>query len=309
MNITVGVDGGQSRIRLRVSGDTDVKSSPGVSHLESPTAATVAEVVAGLLNGRVERISRLVAGLTTIPAAAEERLALATHLAEATGAHEVWVAGDEVTCHAGAFAGATGVVLSVGTGVACLALDGASGAHRTFDGAGYLVGDEGGGFWLGRHGVRAALAAREGRGPETSLTDAVSAEIGPIEMVAALLHSTARAVDTIAQLARVVLAEAAAGDEVAEAILSEATARLVTTASAGVRFLSSTPEVTMALGGRLLREGQNLAAAVTARLEATFPNLKISLAKGSSLDGACALAEWAAPGPYETLLSIHRSQP
>jgi glucosamine kinase len=38
------------------------------------------------------------------------------------------------------------------------------------DGAGWLLGDEGAGFWLGREVVRAALAALDGRGEPTELT-------------------------------------------------------------------------------------------------------------------------------------------
>ncbi|MEX1126570.1 MAG: BadF/BadG/BcrA/BcrD ATPase family protein [Acidimicrobiia bacterium] len=327
MSVTVGVDGGQSQIRLRVSGEPDAKSAPGVSHREADTGRAVIDTVAELWNGRSERISRLVAGLTTIPATEGERHLLATRLAEVTGASEVWLGGDEVISHTGAFEGASGVVLSVGTGVACLALDADTGAHRNFDGVGYLVGDEGGGFWLGRHGIRAALAAQEGRGPHTTLAETVAAQLGPLDGVPIGLHSNPRAVDTIAQIAVVVLAEAATGDPVADAIVSDAATRLVTTVSAGVRFLSAEPQVRVALGGRLLmspreaggptpategnasRGATLLSERVATGIRAAHPTATISMATGSSLDGACILAEWVAPGPYRPLLTMYRPQP
>ena len=169
MSVTVGIDGGQSQIRMRVSNEHPVSVAPGVSHLEEDTDAAVVAAVRQLWNGRLERPLRIVAGLTTVPDAPEARLHLAGLIADVTGAGEVWVCGDEVIAHAGALDGTTGVALSVGTGVACLALDG-SGRSRRFDGAGYLLGDEGGAFWLGRNGIRRALAADEGRGPATALT-------------------------------------------------------------------------------------------------------------------------------------------
>ena len=309
MSVTVGVDGGQSRIRLRVSGDPRVATAPGISHVEAHTANDVVETITGLWNGRGEQISRLVAGLTTVPGNAEERRLMAAHLADAMGAREVWLGGDHVTSHAGALAGATGVILSAGTGVACLAIAAGTGAHASFDGAGYLVGDEGGGFWLGRHGIRAALSAYEGRGPRTSLTEVLAARFGALPGVAARLHSNPRAVDTIARMAVVVLAEAASGDQVAAAIVSDATDRLVTTASAGVRFLSPAPEMRVALGGRLLLENHQLADAVSSGIRANHPEVPVVMASGSSLDGACQLAESAHPGPYRALLTMYGPEP
>ena len=306
MSVTVGIDGGQSQIRMRISNESRSDSTPGVSHLESDTVTSVVEAVDQLWGGRTTRIDRLVAGLTTIPATEAERRILAARLAEATGASEVWVCGDQVTAHAGALDGATGVVLSVGTGVACLAVDGSSGDHRTFDGAGYLVGDEGGGFWLGRSGIRAALAADEHRAPPTSLTAAVAAELGPLDTAAVRLHANPRAVDSIAQMAVVVLAEAEAGDEVADAIVSDAATRLVTTVSAAVSFLSPSPAVSVAIDGRLLLNDNQLAARFFSKLEASHPSVSVSRARGSSLDGACTLAEGADPGSYRELVTTLR---
>lgn len=309
MNATVGVDGGQSRIRLRVSIESRSDSTPGVSHLESDTATSVVEAVDRLWGDRTTRVTRLVAGLTTVPGTKNERRHLAARLAAVTGAPEVWICGDQVTSHAGALDGATGVVLSVGTGVACLAIDSDSGAHRAFDGAGYLVGDEGGGFWLGRHGIRAALASDEGRAPYTSLLTAVAAELGQLDTVAVRLHGNPRAVDTIAQMAMVVLAEAAAGDAAADAIVSEAAARLVTTVSAAVSFLSSTSAVSVAIDGRLLLNDNLLAARFRSGLETRHPSVFLFQATGSSLDGACMLAESADPGSYRELLTTYRMDP
>jgi len=308
MTITVGIDGGQSQIRMRVSGESRAKTTPGVSHLETDATASVVEAVRRLRGKSTKPIERLVAGLTTIPATEEERLDLAMHLSEATDAADVWVCGDQVTSHAGAFDGETGVVLSVGTGVACLAVDSETGAHRTFDGAGYLVGDEGGGFWLGRLGIRAALAAYEGRAPRTSLTSRVVDELGPPATAAARLHANPRAVDSIAQMATIVLAEAEAGDAIANAIVSDGAARLVTTVSAALLFLPSGADVRVAIDGRLLLNVNQLQTAFLAEMKSIHPSVPVFQAHSSSLDGACMLAEHETPGPYGDLITRYRME-
>ena len=308
MTVTVGIDGGQSEIRMRVSGESRDESTSGVSHVESDSATSVVEAVRRLRGNRSTPIDRLVAGLTTIPAAEAERYDLAVLLAEATGAADVWVCGDQVTSHAGAFEGETGVVLSVGTGVACLALDGATGANRTFDGAGYLVGDEGGGFWLGRLGIRAALAAYEGRAPRTSLTSCVADELGPLDAAAARLHANPRAVNSIAQMATIVLAQAEAGDAIANTIVSDSATRLVKTVSAALSFLPVFSHARVAVDGRLLVNENQLQTSFLAEMKSAHPSVDVFHAYRSSLDGAYMLAHRETPGAYSDLITTYRME-
>ncbi len=46
------------------------------------------------------------------------------------------------------------------------------------DGLGWLLGDEGSGFWIGQRVVRAVLADLDGRGPSTALTPLLLARLG-----------------------------------------------------------------------------------------------------------------------------------
>lgn len=307
MSATVSIDGGQSQIRMFVSGEDGIQATQGVSHLESNAIDSVVEAVRGLWGDRSDHVERLVAGLTTIPATEAEQQELAKRLREVIGAAEVWVCGDQVTSHAGAFAGETGIALSVGTGVACLAIDETDGTHRTFDGAGYLVGDEGGGFWLGQHGIRAALAAHEGRSASTSLTSRVAGELGPLDSAAVRIHGNSRAVDFIAQTAVVVLAEAEAGDPVASAIVSDAASRLVTTVSAALLFLSHRSDVTVAVDGRLLLNDSRLRDQFLLQMERAYPSVSVFETPGSSLDGAIWLSQCSTPGVYDDLITTYRT--
>jgi N-acetylglucosamine kinase-like BadF-type ATPase len=67
----------------------------------------------------------------------------------------VHVTGDADTARCGAFAGAPGIVVIAGTGSAALGWDGERFARA--GGHGFLLGDEGSGYWIGREAVRAAL--------------------------------------------------------------------------------------------------------------------------------------------------------
>ena len=72
---------------------------------------------------------------------------------------------------------ADGYALVAGTGASAIRVAGHR-VERVVDGLGWLVGDEGSGFWIGHQAVRAALAALDGRGPETTLAATVPAELG-----------------------------------------------------------------------------------------------------------------------------------
>jgi glucosamine kinase len=67
----------------------------------------------------------------------------------------VHVTGDADPARCGAFAGAPGIVVIAGTGSAALGWDGERFARA--GGHGFLLGDEGGAYWIGREAVRAAL--------------------------------------------------------------------------------------------------------------------------------------------------------
>ena len=70
-----------------------------------------------------------------------------------------------------------GHALVAGTGSAAIRVrDGE--VEAVADGTGWLLGDEGSGFWIGHHVVRAVVADLDGRGPSTGLTPLVLAGLG-----------------------------------------------------------------------------------------------------------------------------------
>ncbi|MEU0192613.1 BadF/BadG/BcrA/BcrD ATPase family protein [Streptomyces afghaniensis] len=72
---------------------------------------------------------------------------------------------------------ADGLALVAGTGAVAMRITDRRGTV-TVDGDGWLLGDDGSGFWIGRAAVRAALRMADGRGAPTVLAEAVGRELG-----------------------------------------------------------------------------------------------------------------------------------
>jgi N-acetylglucosamine kinase-like BadF-type ATPase len=132
----------------------------------------------------------------------------------------------------------SGYLLDSGTGAGAIRVEG--GAMAEFaDGLGWLLGDDGSGFWIGARVVRAAFADLDRRGPATALTDLLIAQLGveldrprvpgrrpPVVEDALHLIYQLRPVE-LSRFAR--LAFEAADDAVARAILDGAAEQLVHT--------------------------------------------------------------------------------
>jgi glucosamine kinase len=302
--IRVGVDGGQSSIRLQIAGTATTVTVQGLGRLEHDQVGSLVERVCDAWERARESadpIDLVVLGLTTLPDSPAGRDALAAALATALPAREVWVTGDAVTAHAGAFPDSHGVSLTVGTGVACLGFHASSGSLTQVDGDGFLLGDAGGAFWIGSRGIGAVLRERDGRGAATALSAACDARYGSHRDLAAYVHSLPRAVDAIAQFAMDV--QGLATDPVACDIVAAAADELMTAASAAAApWLGH--GVPIALSGRVVGQGTALRNALLPKLAAA--GFDLCDAAGSPLDGALRIASRADAAPYDQLVTRWR---
>lgn len=188
-----------------------------------------------------------------------------------------------------------GLVLTAGTGaIAAFVEDGA--LLRRTGGRGWLVGDEGSAVWLGIEGVRAALLALDGRGPQTSLTELVVSELEvPTDpgvdvptRITDVVYSQAPA--QLGRLAPRVVSAAEAGDAVALGLVESAADQLTEialTAAGGER-----PEV-IVLGGSILARARPIRERVRAHLLERWPDAALERS-ASGEAGAVALALRAA---------------
>ncbi len=293
----LAVDGGQSGIRMRHSAESRIVEVDGVSRA-GDTVALVADAIRDAAADLPEA-DRVVLGLTTAPVGTADADRLCSLVATATGAGEVWLADDTVTSHCGALSGGWGISLIVGTGVACLAVP-EDEEPRAFDGHGYLLGDGGGSFWIGRRAIGEILRARD-RGERIALTAPAEMRYGGLDDLHVRLHDSPSPVNDIAQFAREVL-DAGDRDPVAGGILDEAAQNLHGTAVAAAAYVGGAA-VPLALGGRMLVSGSGLRIRLDSLL-ATDGSIAARGADADPLEGAMRLGSADSPGRYRGLVHL-----
>jgi N-acetylglucosamine kinase-like BadF-type ATPase len=100
-------------------------------------------------------------------------------------------------------------------------------------GWGYLIGDEGGGYWLGSQALRALVRAADGRGRDTILLDRLMSTLNlsqPLDVIGWLYGDDGPRVREVAILAPLVLECDAEGDAVASRIVRNAAFELALSA-------------------------------------------------------------------------------
>ena len=166
--IVVGVDAGGSGSRAVVVRDGVVVARRDLGPINVLLHADAVDRLAGAVTdaGAVAAGFGL-AGLRSVEHARE----LTAELARRTGARVV-VGDDTDAALAGAFAGRPGIVVIAGTGSGAAGRD-AVGRTVRVGGHGFLLGDEGGAYWIGRVAVRAALRWEDGMGGSKMIHRAV----------------------------------------------------------------------------------------------------------------------------------------
>jgi glucosamine kinase len=148
---------------------------------------------------------------------------------------QVHVSNDALIALWGGLAGRPGVVVLAGTGSIALARS-ADGREGRAGGWGYLLGDEGSAYWLGREAMAAYLYVLEDRGPAGALAALVASATGEATVPESIawVNSGDNPVVRLAGLAPLVARAAEAGDRVAREILSHAGRALADLAASAV---------------------------------------------------------------------------
>lgn len=148
-----------------------------------------------------------------------------------------------------------GLAVIAGTGSIVYGRD-ENGNTARAGGWGYLLGDEGSNYAIGRAALNAITRAADGRGPQTALVGAVLRHWSlaePAHLVGKVYGDISR--NDISRLGRVVESTADAGDAVALAILEEAGRELALAAGAVVARLGLAGDIPCALAGAVLIRG------------------------------------------------------
>jgi len=286
MSRVLAIDAGQTGIKVRAGGEDLV--FPGIDTHEEllPQLAAVARAALERTGAEASVVTAGVSGLTTREADAAALLARI----DDPRVHEVILAHDSTTSFLGALGDSRGAVVAAGTGVVTLAV-GATDVARV-DGWGYLMGDAGSGYWIGREALDAVMREFDGRGPATALR-AVAEERWPDLTQAYIdLQADHERVRVVASFAEQVARLAAAGDAVSQNITVRAGGELahsVETALRRVRTDDAEHFSVCAIGG-VFRSPQ-LREAFGSHIAASEFEVALVEPRGHGIDGAVALAD------------------
>ncbi|MCS0600922.1 ATPase [Streptomyces sp. LP11] len=206
-------------------------------------------------------------------------------LADGLGVRRVALAADAVTAYAGALGPRPGAVVAAGTGLIAIGTD--LRTWRRADGWGHLLGDCGGGAWIGRAGLEAALRAYDGRdGGSAALRARAEERFGALPGLPGQLYPRPDRPAVLASFAPEV-AGCAAHDPVAAGILRTA-ARHLAESAAAVCPAGGEPEV--ALTGGLCHLGDPLLLPLEEEFGRLLPRARRVPAEGDPLHGSVRIA-------------------
>ena len=196
--------------------------------------------------------------------------------------------------------GKPGVVLVAGTGSIAYGRNARNQSARA-GGWGYVLGDEGSGYWIGRAALRAVLREADRRGPQTQLTGLLLHYYGVTraqDLIAQVYQGALRPA-AIASLAQCVQGAFNNGDEVAIGILRNAADQLESAAVSVARRLDLIgSEFPIVLSGGIFRAVPWLEEELRRRLPLASPRAVPRLQTEEPASGAVRLALADVRGTY-----------
>ena len=185
-----------------------------------------------------------------------------------------------------------GVVIIAGTGSIAYGFNRDGFAARA-GGWGYVLGDEGSGFWIGREALMAVVREADGRGPRTGLTPLVF-EHFTLDEVGGLVrevYDRGKHRQSVAALGPIVEQARAEGDVVAAEILRQASQELTRAAASVIERLQMRGDsFHVVLSGGMFRLIPWLVDDVTQRLAEVAPKASVSPLRTEPARGALHLA-------------------
>jgi N-acetylglucosamine kinase-like BadF-type ATPase len=221
---------------------------------------------------------------------APEQNALAAAIREAGVAREVRVLPDGEVALSAAFGdGKSGIIVNAGTGSIAFARDAGGQIHHC-GGYGWQLGDEGGGYWLGRRALDIAARAHDGRAEGSTLLARLLASLGLQRFDDLIRWSVTASPSQVAALAPHLLNAAREGDGVAQRAVGEAARELVGLAAALQRHFPGTAQIPLATTGGLLISGSPVGVAFEEILASDMPRARLVATRIDSAVGALRLA-------------------
>ncbi|TFJ93174.1 N-acetylglucosamine kinase [Lentibacillus salicampi] len=170
-----------------------------------------------------------------------------------------------------------GVILISGTGSIAFGHDG-RGNYARAGGWGHRLGDEGGGYWIGKEAILTILKMHDGRGPETALSDLVlnQFQLDNHEDLYNWVYGPNYSIHDVGELSTIVEDAYHLGDPASKNILDRAVSELYCLVSAVVKRIniSGGPFKLLFLGG-VLQNSDYVKSELMYKVKNEMPNVDI----------------------------------
>jgi glucosamine kinase len=255
---SLGIDIGATSTKWALGVDGELVKSgvarPIAEHVLQPRGASGVLSICEEIKSQVSNVDRVVAGITGVFGHLAHQQKLTESIAKifVISTEQVQIYSDIHLLYLAQFRKSDGILIYSGTGsVVCYRER--EDVLKLVGGRGYLVGDEGGGFWIGATAIRKLLRGMDEGTIDTILEEYLlgSLLIPDFSLLSEVIYG-ASGRSLISSAALGVMKAAVAGSETAQEILKEATEELIRLFRIAIRSAKSS---TVALCGGILSPG------------------------------------------------------
>ena len=260
----LGIDAGASATKWSVTdGDRTIaqgRTLPMDGHIYKDTSLSRIREVLTEIAEKTEGIKSVYAGITGLSLAEKDYAITKSLFAEYFPSAKFQGVSDMELAYRAHLEPGEGILIYAGTGSIAVHIT-KSGELKRMGGWGYLLGDEGAGYWIGREAIRSCLYALEMNEPLSHFHETILAELDVEDWVGIRNFVYSEHRSAIASLSRFVSDEAHAGNNDAQAILDASAAEL-NTLKGRMQHLLGSYSHSVVLAGGVLTEGSYAANAL-----------------------------------------------
>jgi len=263
MNCLIGIDGGgfgTRAVSVDAAGNVLAFQNGPASNIQHISQEKFAEIIRFILQNLHDAagtdsvsVQYLTAGFAGVGFKYESEIALSV-FHRLGYENKCTIMSDMEIALEGAFPDEPGIVLNSGTGSIAIGRS-SSGNIERCGGWGYLLGDEGSGYWIGRSAISTALHSFDTIALDTQLTEIICErfEIDSMPEIIPKVYSGVINRTDIASLAPAVIDAAIAGDIIAWLICNEAAQKLALLVRTVMKKLNIGKPVKLCLTGSVLK--------------------------------------------------------
>ena len=260
----LGIDAGASATKWSVTdGDRTIaqgRTLPMDGHIYKDTSLSRIREVLTEIAEKTEGIKSVYAGITGLSLAEKDYAITKSLFAEYFPSAKFTGVSDMELAYRAHLEPGEGILIYAGTGSIAVHIT-KSGELKRMGGWGYLLGDEGAGYWIGREAIRSCLYALEMGEPLSHFHETIFAELEAKDWVGIRNFVYSEHRSAIASLSRFVSDEANSGENAAKTIL-DGSAHELNSLRNRMQHLLGSYSHTIVLAGGVLTDGSYAANAL-----------------------------------------------